>query len=139
MRNYTGTYRLQVFIFVTDTDDGGIMFWMIKPQMNCSNYCLQDLTAEIYTRIFTNPDNMKHLSETPVSGESYAASIALRPHNQKELSALYNISRKTLKKWLMPFEDEIGERLGNYYTIPQVKKIFTLLGFPAMFYEEGGG
>jgi hypothetical protein len=26
--------------------------------------------------------------------------------------------------------------MGNYYTIPQVKKIFEFLGFPALFYEE---
>lgn len=80
------------------------------------------------------------LPVNPAAGTQTAeASIALRPHNLKELSALYNISSKTFKKWLLPFKQEIGERRGNYYTIPQVRKIFTLLGFPAMFYEEGGG
>ena len=64
-------------------------------------------------------------------------SIELRPRNLKELSALYNISGKTFKRWLLPFEKEIGKRMGYYYTIPQVRKIFSLLGFPGVFYEEG--
>lgn len=88
---------------------------------------------------FTNTDIMKQVAHPSSTGESSVPSILLRPHSQKELSALYNISRRTLKKWLVPFEKEIGERMGNYYTIPQVRKIFTLLGFPALFYEEGGG
>lgn len=59
-------------------------------------------------------------------------SIELRPHNLKELMALYKISYKTLKKWLKPFERELGERTGYYYTIPQVRKIFEFLGFPGV-------
>lgn len=62
-------------------------------------------------------------------------SIELRPHNLKELMALYKISYKTLKKWLKPFERELGERVGYYYTIPQVKKIFEFLGIPGVFNE----
>ena len=63
-------------------------------------------------------------------------SIELRPHNLKELSALYKISYKTLKKWLKPFERELGERTGYYYTIPQVRKIFEFLGFPGVLSQE---
>jgi len=62
--------------------------------------------------------------------------IELRPRSLKELSGLYRISSKTLKKWLLPFKNEIGERIGNYYTIPQVRKIFEMLGFPSFLYEE---
>ena len=63
-------------------------------------------------------------------------SIELRPRNLKELAALYRISYKTLKKWLEPHDKKIGKRIGNYYTIPQVKKIYRLLGFPGVFNED---
>jgi hypothetical protein len=76
---------------------------------------------------------MKPASNLPAMENS----IDLRPHNLKELSALYNISYKTLKKWLKPFDKELGERIGYYYTIPQVRKIFSLLGFPGTFSEGG--
>lgn len=63
------------------------------------------------------------------------SSIALRPYNQKELAVLYGISSKTLQKWLAPFAKKIGKRRGYYYNILQVRKIFSLLGFPGVMYE----
>lgn len=81
---------------------------------------------------------MKHTTNLS-SGENISgSSILLRPHNLKELSALYSISSRTLKKWLQPFEKQIGERIGYLYTASQVKKIFELLGSPNILYEEGG-
>jgi hypothetical protein len=83
--------------------------------------------------IHNNSKIMKPASNQP-SIENF---IELRPHNLKELMALYKISYKTLKKWLKPLERELGERTGYYYTIPQVRKIFEFLGFPCAYYEEG--
>ncbi len=80
---------------------------------------------------------MNHANNLNQGARAPGAAIELRPHNLKELSALYRISARTLKKWLLPFEKKIGKRTGYYYTIPQVRKIFSLLGFPCMFYEEG--
>lgn len=80
---------------------------------------------------------MTHANNERAAKKTPGTSIELRPRNLKELSALYNISAKTFKKWLLPFEKEIGKRMGYYYTIPQVRKIFSFLGFPAVFYEEG--
>jgi hypothetical protein len=65
-----------------------------------------------------------------------AICISLRPYNLKELAALYGISRKTLLKWLRPFEQDIGKRIGYYYTIPQVRTIFNCLDFPSMLHER---
>lgn len=74
---------------------------------------------------------MKHSTDPSSSG----GSILLRPYNLKELCALYSISSKTLKKWLLPLKKKIGKKRGNYYTIPQVREIFILLGFPTLFNE----
>ena len=79
---------------------------------------------------------MKQVNNSKPGENSAGSSIVLRPHNLKELSALYSISSRTLKKWLHPFEREIGERIGYFYTIIQVKKIFELLGFPGILTEE---
>lgn len=54
----------------------------------------------------------------------------LKPYSKKELCALYGISDKTLIKWLQPFADEIGERIGRFYNIVQVRIIFKKLGIP---------
>jgi len=64
-------------------------------------------------------------------------SVMVRPYNLKELSALYGVSARTLTKWLAPFEEQLGKRIGYFYTIPQVKKIFSNLGLPYTINDEG--
>jgi hypothetical protein len=58
--------------------------------------------------------------------------IALKPYTLKELSAIYGMNWRTFKKWLVPFQDEIGEKRGRYYQIPQVRTIFKKLDLPCM-------
>jgi hypothetical protein len=54
----------------------------------------------------------------------------IRAYSLKELSGMYRVSKNTFKKWLSPFQEEIGVRVGYYYSIHQVKIIFDKLGFP---------
>ena len=56
--------------------------------------------------------------------------IPVKTYSVKEIAGLYSISNKTLKKWLTPFEKEIGERQGYFYYPKQVKVIFDKLGLP---------
>lgn len=49
----------------------------------------------------------------------------------KDLCALYGVSYKIIKQQLRPFEKEIGEKHGNFFTIIQVLKIIELLGEPS--------
>jgi hypothetical protein len=56
--------------------------------------------------------------------------IFVKPYSITELATLYGVSKKTFKKWLKPFENEIGERNGRYYTVRQVRVIFDRLDFP---------
>lgn len=55
----------------------------------------------------------------------------IKPYKHKELSDLYGVSKKTFTKWLIPFREKIGERKGHYYSVEQVRIIFTLLGIPS--------
>jgi hypothetical protein len=54
----------------------------------------------------------------------------IQPYSLKELSGMYNVSKNTFKKWIEPIAPQLGERIGYYYTIHQVKIIFRYLGVP---------
>jgi transposase len=62
--------------------------------------------------------------------ENGDATFTITPMTSKQLAGLYGISRKTLYRWLEPFANEIGEKLGRYYNNTQVKTIVQKLGFP---------
>lgn len=55
----------------------------------------------------------------------------IKPYKHKELADLYSVSKQTFTRWLLPFKDKIGERKGHFYSVEQVKTIFTLLGIPS--------
>ncbi len=54
----------------------------------------------------------------------------IRSYSHKELAALYRVSWPTFQVWLKPFSDYIGKKVGYFYTIKQVEKIFESLGHP---------
>jgi len=56
--------------------------------------------------------------------------ITTRAYTTKELSALYGVSAKTLRTWLHPYTQLIGEKRGRYFNALQVKLIFEKLGIP---------
>ena len=57
----------------------------------------------------------------------------IRPYSTKELAGIYNVCDKTMKKWINPFINEVGEKNGGYYSVVQVKVIFDKLGVPCKF------
>ena len=56
--------------------------------------------------------------------------IKLRPYTVLDLAKMYEVSDKTMKKWIKPFESEVGEKNGYFYSIAQVQVIFQKLGAP---------
>jgi len=48
----------------------------------------------------------------------------------KEIAIMYGVSDRTVRKWLKPHENKIGEKVGWYYSVNQVKIIFQCLGLP---------
>jgi len=56
--------------------------------------------------------------------------ITVKHYTTTELSALYGVSTKTLKRWLRPLASVIGENDGRFFTILQVKLIFEKIGIP---------
>jgi hypothetical protein len=57
-------------------------------------------------------------------------SILVRPYLTSELSVLYKVSYPTMRKWLDSIEDRVGNRIGKYYSVKQVGKIFDHFGVP---------
>ena len=66
--------------------------------------------------------------------ESVVQKIQIKTYSVKEVAVLYGISRKTLRKWLIPFAKEIGKRKGHLYNPKQMVVIFDKLGIPGEIY-----
>lgn len=62
--------------------------------------------------------------------EQKEKNIKIQAMNKTQLAAIYKVGMQTLKLWLEPFEEQIGEYRGRTYTPQQVKKIFEFLGEP---------
>lgn len=61
----------------------------------------------------------------------------LKPLNYKQLAAIYDVTHKTLKCWLQPFMEEIGEMRGKTFTPMQVRIIYQRLGEPKSGFAPG--
>ena len=57
----------------------------------------------------------------------------IRPYSTKELAGIYNVCDKTMKKWMKPFLEQVGEKKGRYYSVVHVKIIFDKLGVTCKF------
>jgi hypothetical protein len=54
----------------------------------------------------------------------------LRHYTHKELAHFYGVCWLTFQRWVDRHKDEIGEKEGHFYSIPQVVKIFRIFGIP---------
>ena len=56
--------------------------------------------------------------------------VEIKPYSLTELSGLYGVSNRTMKNWITPHNNFVGEKIGRLYTALQVKIIFEKLGLP---------
>jgi DNA-binding transcriptional MerR regulator len=54
----------------------------------------------------------------------------IKAYKPKELANFYGVTIKTLRTWLLPHQQDVGERSSKYYTAKQVRIIFEKLGEP---------
>ena len=54
----------------------------------------------------------------------------IKPCTLTELAAIYGVGIRTMKKWITPHQQAVGEKHGRIYTALQVKVIFEKLGLP---------
>jgi hypothetical protein len=58
----------------------------------------------------------------------------VRPYKMKELTALYEVDPKTLRKWLNDIEAKLSRHKGSY-RISEVERIREYYGFPYLIYD----
>lgn len=56
--------------------------------------------------------------------------VPVKPYTITELARIYGVCPRTLKKWINEFKNELGKKVGRYYTIPQVIIILDNLNIP---------
>ena len=57
--------------------------------------------------------------------------VEIRHYNLKGLAAIYGVHPDTMRVWLTKLSPIIGDKIGYYYSIPQVKIIFKELSLPS--------
>ena len=57
--------------------------------------------------------------------------IIIKPYTLSQLAKIYGVEQRTIQKWLTKHTEDIGEKVGRYFTIPQVKIILKILGLPS--------
>jgi len=62
--------------------------------------------------------------------------LRVKAYSTGELATIYEVDARTFKRWIVPFEELIGERQGRYYNIRQVKAIFEKLCLPGFVILE---
>ena len=80
-------------------------------------------TKQKSARIIVHPATIEYYNSKKVYVPVKAYSIA-------ELAVLYDVCPRTLNKWMKPFKAEIGDRMGRFFTVHQVKVIFDKLDVP---------
>jgi hypothetical protein len=63
--------------------------------------------------------------------------IIIKPYTHLQLMQMYGVSWRTLKRWLAPYEKEIGPKIGHFYSVRQVAIIFRYIGNPCMPLARG--
>jgi hypothetical protein len=61
--------------------------------------------------------------------------VDVKAYSIGELASLYEISVRTMNRWLKPHLERIGKREGRFYTVKQVESIFDLFGLPKDYDE----
>jgi hypothetical protein len=76
------------------------------------------------------PENKNEMKQN----ESVTPRIQLKAYSMKEMAGLYKVCERTIKTWLAPFEKEIGQKTGRFYTPKQMKIIFEKIGVPEIIH-----
>jgi hypothetical protein len=56
----------------------------------------------------------------------------LMPYSKGEIADMYGISMKSLETWLAAIDQQLGPRIGRYYSLIQVEIIFGRYGRPSI-------
>ena len=56
--------------------------------------------------------------------------LIIRPYRLMDLAAIYDVSTRTMRRWIDAKAPECGKKEKKYFTVDQVQGIVTALGIP---------
>jgi hypothetical protein len=56
--------------------------------------------------------------------------LIIKPYRIIDLAAIFDVNRKTMRRWMSNFPGELGKRDGKYYSINQVEFMIAQFGLP---------
>lgn len=56
--------------------------------------------------------------------------LIVKPYRLSDLAAIFDVNRKTMRKWLDKYPDEMSKREGKYFSIQQVNFCLEKFGLP---------
>jgi hypothetical protein len=56
--------------------------------------------------------------------------LIIKPYRMIDLAAIFDVNRKTMKRWMSNFPNELGKREGKYFSINQVQFMIAQFGLP---------
>ncbi len=56
--------------------------------------------------------------------------LIIRPYRLMDLAAIYEVSPRTIRRWIDAKAPEFGKKKKKYFTVDQVQGIVTALGIP---------
>ncbi len=56
--------------------------------------------------------------------------LFVKPYRLSDLSNIFDVNRKTMRKWMDKHPEELGKREGKYFSIRQVQFCLQQFGLP---------
>ncbi len=56
--------------------------------------------------------------------------LIIKPYRLTDLSAIFDVNYKTMRRWMNNFPSELNKRDGKYYSIRQVEFMIAQFGLP---------
>lgn len=56
--------------------------------------------------------------------------LIIKPYRIIDLAAIFDVNRKTMRRWMSNFPSELGKPDGKYYSINQVEFMIAQFGLP---------
>lgn len=56
--------------------------------------------------------------------------LIIKPYRIIDLAAIFDVNRKTMRRWMNNFPGELGQREGKYFSINQVEFMIAQFGLP---------
>ena len=60
--------------------------------------------------------------------------LIIKPYRIIDLAAIFDVNRKTMRRWMNNFPGELHKREGKYFSINQVEFMIAQFGLPKKIY-----